>query len=184
MAVLIEGKVARILSDNCLVLNVGAAAGVKTGMIFVVIAVGEQVVDPDSSEMLGRWELPKGYLRVTHTQDRLSTCEGWLPGGRQAPEDPSTDVLSAALITHSMHPESWGGAGSAALNVNRAEIAGLPRIGPVSVGDTAREFRPDEAALKAQVEPGKRTSRPKPAPGKASADTRTVDVARELEQRK
>lgn len=146
MGTLIEGRVARILSENCVVLGAGVAAGVKTGMIFVVLAQGEEVVDPDSGEMLGRWELPKGYLRVVLAQERLATCEGWSPVSRKEPEDLSTNVLSAALITDSMYPESWRGTGGAALNVNRSEIAGLPKIGPISVGDIAREVRPETLA--------------------------------------
>jgi len=150
MAALIEGKVARILSENCVILNVGSAAGVEVGMLFVALARGEEVVDPESGEALGRWELPKGYLRAAHVQERLATCEGWSPRQKEEPADPTTNVLSAALITHSMRPESWGGQAGQKLNVKRSEIAGMPKVGPISVGDVVRQFRPQEAVAQAE----------------------------------
>jgi len=146
MKKLIEGKVARILSDSVVVLNVGTAAGVTVGMAFVVLAQGEEVTDPESGEALGRWEVPKGYVRATHAQERLTTCEGFLPGRKGTDkEDPSTNVLSAALITHSMHPETWR-AKSTPLNVIRSEVSGMPVIGPISVGDTVRELQLEQPA--------------------------------------
>jgi len=150
MASPIEGKVARILSENCVILNVGSAAGVKPGMLFVVLALGEEVVDPESGEVLGRWELPKGHLRVAHVQERLATCEAWSPPRKEEPEDPTTNVLSAALIAHSMRPETWGGQTGRKLNVKRSEITGMPNVGPISVGDAVREFRPQETAAPAE----------------------------------
>lgn len=137
MAAPIEGKVAQILSDKLIIINVGLAAGVKVGMRFVVLAQGDEVKDPASGAVLGRWELPKGYLCVTHSQDRLSTCEGAaLPTPLGAGE--GEQVLSAAMVEASMRPESWGGSGTR-LDVNRSQVSGTPRIGPVSVGDTVRQ---------------------------------------------
>ena len=140
MSELIEAKVAQILSDNCIVINVGALDGAKVGMIFVVLAQGEEVKDPESGEVLGQWEVPKGYIRAAHVQERLCTCEGHVPGRETRQEDSSTQVLSAAMITHSMRPESWRG-GGVSLRVNRAQVSGMPAISPISVGDTVREMR-------------------------------------------
>ena len=139
MAALVEGKVARILSDNVVILNVGTAAGVKPGMPFVVLARGEEVTDPETGKTLGRWEAPKGHLRVTHAQENLSTCEGFDPTRHIESGDPRSNVLSAAMITHSMRPETWR-ATVTSLNVNRSEVAGMPVIGPISVGDVVREM--------------------------------------------
>ena len=151
MANLIEGKIAQVLSESMVVINIGTAAGVKLGMAFVALAQGEEVTDPETGQVLGRWEAPKGYLRVTHVQDRMATCEGFIPGREMEKGDPSTKVLSAALIAHSMHPETWGG-GKAILNVNRADISGTPMIGPISVGDVVREVPLDQIATKADKE--------------------------------
>ena len=140
MTRLISGKVARILSEKLVVINVGADAGVTLGMPFVVLALGEEVTDPESGDVLGRWEAPKGYVRAVHVQERMTTCEGFAPDRPAAGgEDPSTDVLSAALIAHSMHPETWRVKVSP-LNVNRAEMAGRPVVGPICVGDPVRQL--------------------------------------------
>jgi len=139
MAALIEGKVARILSDNIVIINVGTAAGVKPGMPFVVLAQGEEVADPETGKPLGRWETPKGHLRVTHAQERMATCEGFDPTRPVETGDPRSNVLSAAMIAHSMRPETWRAAVTN-LNVNRSEVAGMPTIGPISVGDVVREM--------------------------------------------
>jgi len=156
MATPIEGRVAKILSDNIVILNVGTATGVKPGMAFVVLAQGEEVKDPESGETLGRWEVPKGFLRVTHAQERLSTCEGFLPGKEGAEKkDPRTDVLSAALMADCMRPETWR-AVSTSLNVNRSELSGMPAIGPVSVGDVAREMAVAAPAPDAGAEAAKK----------------------------
>ena len=141
MGELIEGKVAQILSDKYIVITAGALAGVKVGMTFVVLSQGEEVKDPGTGAVLGRWELPKGYLRATHVQERLTTCEGIpAPGQDSRATDETTGVLSATLIADSLRPETWGGSGGR-LNVNRAQVAGVPRIGPISVGDAVRECR-------------------------------------------
>ena len=144
-----EGKVAQILSDKYIVINVGALAGVKGGMTFVVLSQGEEVKDPATGAVLGRWELPKGYLRATHVQERIATCEGIPPPGQDSRSgEEGTDVLSATMIADSLRPETWGGSG-ARLNVNRAQVVGVPRIGPISVGDVVRECRLEPPAAPA-----------------------------------
>lgn len=141
MSKLIEARIAQILSDNLVIITAGVEAGVKIGTPFVVLAQGEEVKDPQTGELLGRWELPKGYVRATHVQDRLATCQGFTPGREDDQGgDPTTKVLSAALIAHSMRPETWRGGGAVKLNVNRAEIAGMPRIRAISVGDMVRQL--------------------------------------------
>ena len=145
MSELLESKVAQILSDKYIVIAIGALAGAKAGMTFVVLAQGEEVKDPASGAVLGRWELPKGYLRATHVQERITTCEGIpAPGQDSRATDETTGVLSATMIADSLRPETWGGSGGR-LNVNRAQVAGVPRIGPISVGDSVRECRLEPA---------------------------------------
>lgn len=140
MSDLIEGRVAEILSDKHIIINAGSKAGVAVGMTFVVLAQGDEVKDPSSGEPLGHWELPKGYLRVTHVQERMATCEGCTPAAPPAGDEEPYRVLSATMIDASMRPESWGGA-AAPLDVNRSQVTGLPRIPPISIGDPVRETR-------------------------------------------
>ena len=156
MNALIEGKVAQILSESLIVVNVGAARGVTAGMRFAVLTRGEEVTDPDTGKPLGRWEVPKGFVVATHVQDRLSTCEALAPERLADPGDPSTNVLSAALITHSMRPETWRAGSATKLNVNRSQMAGMPSAGPISVGDPVRQVAlPPQEPAPPKSEPGK-----------------------------
>ena len=134
----IEGKIAAILNESVLVINVGGDAGVREGMVFVVLAEGGAVKDPDTGEALGRWEVPKGHVRATLVQPRLSTCAAvdlFQSQGEKA--DPSTQTLSAAMIAASFDRARAGGT---KLNVRRADISGMPEIGPIQVGDRVRSI--------------------------------------------
>ena len=133
----IEGKVAKILSERHLVVNLGAMHGVKPGVVFAILAEGDEVKDPDTSEVLGRWEMPKGQVVVTNSQERLSTCEACGPGAEKDDVDPRTRVLSADMTDLAMRPENVSGRKSK-LNVNRRDVSGMPQIGPISVGDKVR----------------------------------------------
>ena len=133
----VEGKVAKILSETHVIINVGSMQGIQNGTVFTIYAQGDEVTDPDTGEVLGKWEVPKALVVAVHVQDRLSTCEAALEAAEESDEDPSTRVLSADMIRVSMRPETLG-TRRAKLNVNRSDISGMPRIGPVAVGDRAR----------------------------------------------
>ena len=68
----IRGKVARVLNTREIALNVGTAHDVYVGMYFDVIDVHENIVDPDTNEVLGTIERLKVRVRVTHVQNKLS----------------------------------------------------------------------------------------------------------------
>ena len=138
MGKLIEAKVAEILSDRMVVITAGAREGVTVGMRFAVLAQGDEVKDPATGESLGRWEIPKGHLVAGHVQERMTLCEGAvvaaLPRGEAGEQ-----VLSAAMISASFRPGSWGG-NAARLEVNRGQVRGVPAVGPISVGDPVRQI--------------------------------------------
>ncbi len=75
----IRGKVARVLNEREIAINVGTAHGVSIGMYFDVIdAQDEEIKDPDTGEVLGSIERSKVRVEVTHVQEKLSvatTCE-------------------------------------------------------------------------------------------------------------
>lgn len=68
----IRGKVARILNSRELVINVGSEHGVIVGMYFDVLdPKGENIIDPDSGEVLGSIDRPKVRVLVTTVKERL-----------------------------------------------------------------------------------------------------------------
>jgi hypothetical protein len=78
---MIEGKVARILNNRELVINRGRQHGVLEGMRFEVLdPKGEDVLDPDTGEILGSAQRPKVRVRAVQVEDRLTvarTYESW-----------------------------------------------------------------------------------------------------------
>ena len=70
---MIIGKVARILSDEEVFLNVGSEDGVTEGMEFVIFSVseGDRISDPETGADLGAIETTKGRVKVRHVQDRI-----------------------------------------------------------------------------------------------------------------
>ena len=80
----VEGKVAKVLGNNEIVLNRGRGDGVRVGMLFEVFAPeGEEVWDPDTGETLGTVEDVKARAEVTEVKERLAVAR--LQGGAQSP---------------------------------------------------------------------------------------------------
>ena len=73
MSTLIRGKIARVLNEREVAINVGSAKGVVVGMYFDVIE-DEEIRDPDTREVLGSIDRPKVGLQVTHVQEKLSVA--------------------------------------------------------------------------------------------------------------
>ncbi len=71
----VEGKVAKILGNNEIVINRGRNEGVRAGMMFEVFAPGgEEVWDPDTGETLGTVEDVKARAEVTEVKERLAVA--------------------------------------------------------------------------------------------------------------
>ena len=137
----IEGKVARILDEYSIVINVGRNNGVVNGMVFAVfVQSNEEVKDPDSGEVLGKIENIKEHVFVAHVQDKFSTC---VAGEKDAPcgehESHEAQTLSGAMMAESMTARPGNSRiSNEKLNVNTSEITCVPQLGPISVGDMVR----------------------------------------------
>lgn len=66
-------QVVRILNKMELVVNVGRADGVTDGTRFLVFEPGDEVLDPDTQESLGRLEIVRGIGEAKHVQERMTT---------------------------------------------------------------------------------------------------------------
>lgn len=87
-----EGKVAQILSEHELVINLGARDGVSQGMRFAVMAmIPTEVKDPDTGEVLGTVEREKVRVEVVELQERLAVCRPYRGEGFRFPS--AFDVL-------------------------------------------------------------------------------------------
>jgi hypothetical protein len=90
---MIEGKVARIINTRELAINVGAGDGVKTGMIFAVLAAEPlEIKDPDSGTKLGEIDREKVRVRVSEVHESFSICRTY--GSRTV----GSGLLASALF--------------------------------------------------------------------------------------
>jgi hypothetical protein len=65
---------ARVIKNlgNELVVSVGATVGAEVGDEFTVYALGEELVDPYTGELLGREEEEVGVVRITEVKEKYS----------------------------------------------------------------------------------------------------------------
>ena len=130
---MIIGKVARILNEFQLVLNVGLQQGVKPGMTFIIFEQADEIKDPETGESLGRLEIVKAEVTVAHAQDTLCLVQA-------KPKEKETvpTVLSAKLAEVKPSAKSRFDKEHEKLFVRSTEITGTATAGPISVGDMAR----------------------------------------------
>ncbi len=137
----IEGKVAKILDEYSIVINVGKNNGSTRGMVFAVFTQSEdEIKDPDNNEVLGKLENIKEYVSVAHVQDKFSTCIA-METKTMTNDDESTgaQTLSGAMMAECMSAKPRGSILSTAkLNVNASQIMGATQLEPISVGNSVR----------------------------------------------
>jgi len=67
-----EIRVASVLSDTQLVLNVGEQDGIDYKMRFLIYGISkEEIIDPVTKEPLGYLELVRGTGKVTYVQEKI-----------------------------------------------------------------------------------------------------------------
>lgn len=70
-----EAKIASVVDQYRVVINAGRIDDVKVGQRFLIYKIGDEVIDPDTDESLGRLEVVKGIGEVIHVQDRMATLQ-------------------------------------------------------------------------------------------------------------
>lgn len=148
MSAVISGRVAAIIDDTALVLNVGYQQGVQEGMVFVIFAEQTDITDPDSGESLGMWEMVKARVVVTHVQERMCTVRA--PVAAEKPVSDGTRPLSVRMVEHSLGHYGRQAEGWQRLEVRAADISGRPQIQPIAVGDRGRSVAEEAAATEGE----------------------------------
>ena len=64
-----------IRRDNQVILNRGEGGGVAVGDTFNAYALGQELIDPDTKESLGREEVKVGTVKITQVNPKTSTAE-------------------------------------------------------------------------------------------------------------
>ena len=116
----IKGKVARIIDESTVIITVGQQHGVTSGMRFVIYEEGEEVLDPDTDQPLGAWEVVKGEVAAKHVQERITIAQ--VPPRQTKPPDGTVSALMAEV-------SKGRTAEMGSLNVNRSDLSGRPQVG-------------------------------------------------------
>lgn len=120
----IEGRVARLVTDEELILNIGGRDGVTVDMDFVIVDPRTQdISDPITGEGLGSISRHKATVRVYRVTERLALARNVKRHGISA-----ISAISAALA-------GYEGPGT---------LTGSTWPNGVDVGDPARQLPPGE----------------------------------------
>jgi hypothetical protein len=68
-----HGKVVAKPDNYSVVVNIGSDHHVKLDQEFLIVGLGETIIDPDSGEILEQLEIVKGKVTATHVQQKIST---------------------------------------------------------------------------------------------------------------
>ncbi|WP_140420542.1 hypothetical protein [Novosphingobium sp. B 225] len=68
-------RVAAIIDDFHIVLNVGRDDGIQSVQKFLIYGLGQEITDPETGESLGILEIIRGRGKVVHLQDRFCTIK-------------------------------------------------------------------------------------------------------------
>jgi|ETN02SMinimDraft_2_1059926.scaffolds.fasta_scaffold108439_1 hypothetical protein len=126
------GRIVKIVDENTIVINVGSSSEVTTGMVFVVIQESSEIMDPETDESLGRWEMVKAHLVAAHVQEKMTTL---------VPISDGVSSDSSAVLSDLMSRDSRGepiGGRRVALPVDRSQVSGRPSSDVIRVGDIVR----------------------------------------------
>ena len=135
----VVGKVAAVIDDTTLVLNVGGEQRAREGMVFSIAAQYQDISDPDTGQSLGNWEVEKARVVVSHVQERMCTVRSPMRPGADA-----TGTLSTMMVRHSFGLYGDHVEDRRSLEVRTSGIAGRPRSQPIQVGDMARSIAAPE----------------------------------------
>lgn len=71
----IIGKIAKIQDKYRVIINKGAEDGVTKNMKFYAYEEGEEIIDPDTKDVIEKEEILKSYLKVIHVQEKIAILE-------------------------------------------------------------------------------------------------------------
>ena len=70
-----DGKIVSVRDDYTVVINKGMEHEVKVGQKYLIIGLGEIIIDPDTKEELEQLEIVRGRVAITHVQQKIATAE-------------------------------------------------------------------------------------------------------------
>ncbi len=71
-------RVIEILDKKSILINMGKKDGAKRGDIVEIYEVGDKIIDPKTSEVIGTYDNIKDTLKITEVFDKFSVCKNIL----------------------------------------------------------------------------------------------------------
>lgn len=71
------GKVSQVRDEFTVVINIGSEKGVVEGDKFLIVGLGEVIVDPDTQEELEQLEIVRGKASVINVQNKIATLKSY-----------------------------------------------------------------------------------------------------------
>jgi hypothetical protein len=136
---MIKGKIIKIIDDYTIVTNIGKNLDAKIGQEFKIISIGDEIVDPDTHEILGNLEMLRGVVKITYLQEKMST----MTSARYYKEPDIKEIRKLTPI-ESSQPNKYGALSGLGFYVEKKQeeiiktTEGLKKPEPldnVSVGD-------------------------------------------------
>ena len=127
----IRGKIAHIFDETKFILNIGLNDGVRLHQKFVIIEEGDEIIDPDTQESLGKVEIPKGQVVVEHVQEKMAIA---VTERATANSGNDKKTLSELMVEASSPLADE----RLRLNVDRYHMKPSPALSPVKIGDSVR----------------------------------------------
>ena len=146
----VEGKIAKVLGNNEVVINRGREHSVRPGMMFEIFAPeGDEVWDPDTGETLGTVEDVKAKAEVTEVKEKLSVARlqsGENPFGAMNMGDMQENLqrIFGQMFGDNVQVQGFGmGSNQNDDDEDLENMFGGPLedLSQVQVGDAAREIK-------------------------------------------
>ncbi|WP_273846251.1 hypothetical protein [Rubrobacter calidifluminis] len=139
----LEGKVAKILTNNEIVINRGSKDGVKPGMLFEIFSPGgEEVWDPDTGETLGTVEDVKAKAEVTEVKERLAVARlqgPMTPFGDLGEVQENLQRIFSQMFGENVQVQGFGASAGDEDDLESMLGGPLKDLSKVQVGDAVRE---------------------------------------------
>jgi hypothetical protein len=137
----IRGKVAAILSQRELVLNIGVDDGVEVGTKFVILnSKGIDVTDPDTGDVLGTVEVPKTVVKVVRVDGPHLSVARTFRTLKGTPGLYGTLLTTSALSGTPSRPETLDIASGSSLKAELSEEDSYIKRGDIALSTRGDEY--------------------------------------------
>lgn len=123
--------VAKVIDEYTVIINKGAADGIRDGARFLIYGLGDEILDPETHESLGNLELVRGIGVAQHIQDKMTTVKS------AKTKNPTPTIKTVKRSPRGMGLSLMGALGDEIIEERQGEPTILPFDG-ARTGDRAK----------------------------------------------